>query len=175
MQYIYIQNVNIFQQFISCILEQFWESYSIFFWNSILDHMVPYNHCHMTVFSHLFSPKWTAAESSKLQLLLWIHLQLYVFLLLRMDYVIHTVTMYIVKSCRILPFFSILFYQIRSRSEGVTVFSFRIVFDLLRWLVICQTTANNFTARAVKLFVHVGDFCLCCQTILRQDSTHLVA
>ena len=52
---------------------------------------------------------------------------LQMFLISRTNYVIHTATIYIVQLSGILLFFSILFYVIRSRSDRVTVFSFRIV------------------------------------------------
>ena len=48
------------------------------------------------------------------------------FVNLRTNYVRHAATIYIVQLSGILPFFSILFYVIRSRSDRVTVFSFRI-------------------------------------------------
>ena len=51
---------------------------------------------------------------------------LQMFLILRTNYVIHTATIYIVQLSEILLFFSILFYVIWSRSDRVTVFSFRI-------------------------------------------------
>ena len=46
--------------------------------------------------------------------------------ILRSNYVRHTATIYIVQLSGILIFFSILFYVIQSRSDRVTVFSFRI-------------------------------------------------
>ena len=51
---------------------------------------------------------------------------LQMFFNLRNKYVRHTATIYIGQLFGILPFFSILFYVIWSRSDRVTVFSFRI-------------------------------------------------
>ena len=48
------------------------------------------------------------------------------FSILRTNYVRHTATIYIVQLSGILLFFSILFYVIQSKSDRVTVFSFRI-------------------------------------------------
>jgi hypothetical protein len=48
---------------------------------------------------------------------------------LGMNYVIHSVKIYVIKLSRILAFFCILFYEIRSKSDRVIVFS-----EISKWL-----------------------------------------
>ena len=118
-----------------------------------------YNPWHMTVFSHLFCPRWTALESSKLHLFLWIHLKFYVCLLLRRP---------VIK------------YFILCNLEQIwqcgSIFSQNCVYDLLQschHLVICKTNANSFTTCMMKLFAHIDDW-MHCQTMPRQASTHIL-
>ena len=123
-----------------------------------MDHINPdhglCNLWHMTVFSHLFWPIWSALESTKLQLFWWIHLY-WCFFFLRTNHGIYIAKIYVIKSSEILPFLSILFYVIRRRYDKVTVFSFWYCFhsvqnrckqfDCVHGEVVCTLTFPNTT------------------------------